>query len=158
MEEIKDEELIRQGIVPPSFYRVSVKALVVSEGKVLLIEDVSEGKPTWELPGGGMDFGETPHETIKREVDEECGLEVLKIAKYPTYIIPVLKQNSRGLKEFYSLLVCYRAEFSSLDIRPSEECQRVQFFSKEDMDSIALSVHSSEFIKYFDPKDFEEAS
>ncbi len=28
----------------------------------------------WTLPGGGMDFGETPHETLVREFHEETGL------------------------------------------------------------------------------------
>jgi 8-oxo-dGTP diphosphatase len=126
----------------------------VRDGKILLVEDFLDGKPTWELPGGGLEFGEIPHEAIRREVQEECGIEVVRIEEKPTYIIPVHRVNRRGLKEFYTLLICYRAEFASLNIRPSEECQRAQFFSKEDMEGIDLSVHSREFIKHFNPNDF----
>jgi len=32
--------------------------------------------PLWWLPGGGIDFGETPEETLIREFEEETGLSV----------------------------------------------------------------------------------
>lgn len=32
--------------------------------------------PLWWLPGGGIDFGETPEETLIREFHEETGLSV----------------------------------------------------------------------------------
>lgn len=30
----------------------------------------------WELPGGGMNYGETPQGALMREMKEECGLEI----------------------------------------------------------------------------------
>lgn len=35
----------------------------------------------WEMPGGGLDYGESPKEGIEREVFEETGLKVLVL--YP---------------------------------------------------------------------------
>ena len=32
--------------------------------------------PLWWLPGGGIDFGESPEETLTREFKEETGLDV----------------------------------------------------------------------------------
>lgn len=34
------------------------------------------GVPRWTLPGGGMNHGEDPYDTVVREVDEETGLTV----------------------------------------------------------------------------------
>ena len=61
----------KSNFFPDSFHRVTVKALVVKNGKVLLIKESPELSGKWELPGGGLDFGEEIHEGLKREVEEE---------------------------------------------------------------------------------------
>ena len=46
-------------------------------GRILLTRFVAEGNPrsgAWTMPGGGMDWGEQPHETAARELHEETGL------------------------------------------------------------------------------------
>lgn len=49
-----------------------------SHGQILIIKrakkDTFPGR--WELPGGGIDSGERPEESIEREVFEETGLSV----------------------------------------------------------------------------------
>jgi len=49
------------------------------DGRILLTRFVSEGNPRsgwWTMPGGGMEWGEQPHETAARELREETGLTV----------------------------------------------------------------------------------
>src|SRR6266567_7113461 len=55
-------------------FRVGVFALIFDEGHVLLAHrrDID----WWNLPGGGMEVGETIDEAVCREVREETGLEV----------------------------------------------------------------------------------
>lgn len=48
--------------------------LVHRPGEVLLCRH--EGVDLWVLPGGGVDQGETFHETARRELREEAGVEV----------------------------------------------------------------------------------
>lgn len=53
---------------------VSVKGLVIEDGKVWLRKNERD---EWELPGGKLDEGEQPEETVLREMREELGFEVL---------------------------------------------------------------------------------
>lgn len=54
----------------------------------------------WELPGGGIDYGESPQKSLKREIQEECGLTI--DVSYPlgihTYIMPVNDKESQRIE------------------------------------------------------------
>jgi len=55
-------------------FRVAVSALLFDGQRVLLV--LRRDIDWWNLPGGGMELGETVEEAVKREVREETGLEV----------------------------------------------------------------------------------
>ncbi len=60
-------------------FRIAVRGLIEKDGRFLLLK---RSKPArgemgyWELPGGGLDFGESPEAALLREIDEETGLHV----------------------------------------------------------------------------------
>lgn len=56
--------------------RVGAAALITDEeGRILLIRQ-TYGRKNWELPGGGIEPGESPMDGAVREVQEETGLAV----------------------------------------------------------------------------------
>lgn len=61
---------------PAKVHRVSVKAMVVHEGRLLLIKKADESGVYYIFPGGGQEHGEALTETLIREVREETGLAV----------------------------------------------------------------------------------
>lgn len=58
--------------------RVAVYGLLLVEHRVLLARasSLSAQPGRWFLPGGGLDFGETPETCVVREFQEEAGLDV----------------------------------------------------------------------------------
>lgn len=54
-------------------YRVSMKAVIKNaKGEVLVVKETD--RAWWDLPGGGMDHGETIKACLARELHEEVGL------------------------------------------------------------------------------------
>lgn len=54
-------------------FRVSLKCVIRNDaGEVLAVKEI--GRDFWDLPGGGMDHGESIQAAITRELHEEIGL------------------------------------------------------------------------------------
>lgn len=68
-----------------SVTRIAAYALCVEDGRILLCRIAPgywSGVGQWTLPGGGLDFGESPRDGALRELAEETGLvgEIVEIA------------------------------------------------------------------------------
>lgn len=55
---------------------VSAKAIIQYQGKILLIRETAHHGDVWDLPGGKIEYGELPEQTVVREVREELGLSI----------------------------------------------------------------------------------
>ena len=142
---------------PDCFYRVTIKGLCVRNGKLLLSkESESLSGQKWELPGGGLDFGEDITTAFKREIEEEMGLKVTKMSKAPIYTWTWKYEDRRGMDWYYSCVLAYRVEFEDLNITPSEECEAVEFFSLDEMRTLDLGGQVTPLPDIFNPADFAE--
>ncbi len=56
--------------------RNAVRALIMREGKILLLRKAGERGERFALPGGAQDLGETLEQALNRECLEEIGTEV----------------------------------------------------------------------------------
>ena len=148
---------------PDAFYRVTVKGLCVRDGKVLLVHDytgrsATDPSPEWELPGGGLDFGEDFQQALRREVQEEMGLEVAWIDPKPMYVWTTKHETGRGMEWYWVCTVIYRFDVERLEsFTPTEECREIRFFSKEDLEKniVDLAAQIVPLAKRFNPADFE---
>jgi ADP-ribose pyrophosphatase YjhB (NUDIX family) len=104
---------------PFQMQRVAAYALAVREGatgpEVLLTRNSARGPHPgdWTLPGGGIDHGEEPRDTVVREVREETGLDCT-----PGDILEVTSTHFEGTapsgrrEDFHALQIVFAAEVS----------------------------------------------
>ena len=71
-----------------SYYHISVKGFVLHNDKYLFVKKANNGSRNegyWELPGGGLNFGELPETALRREIKEETGLNIQVIRPLLTW-------------------------------------------------------------------------
>jgi 8-oxo-dGTP pyrophosphatase MutT (NUDIX family) len=67
-------------------FKVSTKIALFDQSKEHILVIYMDWDNDWGLPGGHIDEGETPLETISRELMEECGLKADEISSKDFFI------------------------------------------------------------------------
>ncbi|MGI5454856.1 NUDIX hydrolase [Streptomyces sp. CA-249302] len=107
--------------------RVAAYAVCVRDDQLLLARGIDEqGEPEWTLPGGGMEHGEDPYDTVLREVDEETGYEVeitglLGVDSlrrtFPYHFRRAFPRVFRRTTDHHALRLVYEARVTGGDLR-----------------------------------------
>lgn len=137
---------MKKYVIPNAFYRVSIKGLILDKtGKKFLV--IQEDNKWWELPGGGLDWGESPAECLKREIKEEMGLTVTKVNPDLAYYIIF---NNK--KKTWIINLVFEAKVKNLEFTPTQECQKIKFISPKEINSMNVFNNVKQFAKLFDSK------
>lgn len=81
----------------------------------------------WQLPGGGMEFGETPKQTVIREMNEELGIKITKATLIPN-LVTKLKDNWQGI------LISFVCEYDKKQkIKLNNEASRFGWFTVDEI-------------------------
>ena len=89
-------------------WRPSANAIVLDSEKVLLVRVKQHG--LWELPGGGIEIGESVADGLAREVFEETGYRVRVAALTPLYMEDNLFYAPDIDEYFHALPMVFRAD------------------------------------------------
>jgi ADP-ribose pyrophosphatase YjhB (NUDIX family) len=107
--------------------KVDVRAVVFRDGKLLLVQERSDG--CWTMPGGWADVGEAPSIAAKREVLEESGFEVQVDS-----LAAILDANhvpGAPMELFHAYKLLFMCSILRGEARTSYETPAVDFFSPD---------------------------
>ncbi len=109
-------------------YRVALRALIRNEkGDILIVKEKSHD--WWDLPGGGLDYGESIENGLKRELEEEIGLS--GDFKYKVIALEEPSWNERlgamQLNVIFEVIPC------TMDFSPGTDGVEVAFMPLEEI-------------------------
>lgn len=110
-------------------FRIGVSALILQDGKVLLA--MRRDIDWWNLPGGGMEIGETVEEAVLREVREETGLEV--------EIVRLVGLYSKPQKQ--EVVITFLCRQVGGELMATEESRECRYFSPTSLPANTLPKH-----------------
>jgi ADP-ribose pyrophosphatase YjhB (NUDIX family) len=133
--EIKQTFILQSGYATP---RVDVRGAVFQEGKILLVRERSDNG--WTMPGGWADVGDSPSESVEREVWEESGFKVKA-----RNVIGVYDANRlHPLDIFHAYKIVFLCNIVSGSARTSNETSQVAFFEPDALPAV-LSGERTKF-------------
>jgi len=134
--------------LPNCFYCVSIKGLILNEkrDKFLIGRD---GAGFWDLPGGGLEWGETPQNDLSREIEEEMNLMVTKTASSPCYFLTGKQTVNPNI---HIANIIYECQVAHFNFTPTNECLEIQFVDSKDLIDLEVSDGVMKLVQIFDPQ------
>jgi 8-oxo-dGTP pyrophosphatase MutT (NUDIX family) len=96
---------------------------------------------SWELPGGGSEFGELPEDALKREIIEECGIHI-EVIKPLTTGVYYMSSNEIEVQRIEIVYLCSWTE-KGQSITLSHEHDEYQWVKISQVDNLELSSFMS---------------
>lgn len=97
---------------------VRVYALCIKDNKILALHEEYAGDFLLKLPGGGLEFGESTIDCLKREFQEELNVEILIIDHFYTqddFLVSRFKDNEQLLTVYYLVEILNEEDLLILD-------------------------------------------
>lgn len=101
-----------------------VAAIIIQDGKLLLVS--ANQRPFFWTPGGKIETNESPAEALRRELNEELGVQLTRSVPYFDYLST---QEEDGTQR---RVYCFTVEYLGT-ITPSQEIDRVVWASSKDL-------------------------
>ena len=127
----------------------SVRAygILVHEDQVLLVRSSSLqiNPPLWWLPGGGIDFAESPEDTLLREFREETGLAIKDPVLHD--VASDVRRRPNG-DRIHTVRVLYTVSLDGGQLRDEAQgtTNQAQWFTLRELDTVNVAQYASRAI------------
>jgi len=120
---------------------VGCGALILNKkGKILLLKrgkNVQNESGTWSLPGGTVEFGESRHDAVIREIKEElgCTIKPLETLTVVDHFVPQERQHW-----ITTIFTCIITDGIPQNVEP-EKCDAAEWMGVEEIEKVPLANH-----------------
>ena len=118
-------QIILSRIIRPLFQVFAAGVIFNQDNKILLVKSTYQRFHPWGLPGGSLDYGESPEDAVKREVWEETGL-IVEINRF--LLVKTWSPDRVGMY--------YLCEITGGEIHPTDEVSEADYFSLDDLPDV----------------------
>lgn len=130
----------------PEYPIASVGVVIVKDGKVLLAQrgkDPARGR--WTIPGGAIEVGETLHEAAKREIMEECNIEVAIGRLYKSY--DSIVRDGAGRIRFHYVILDVMGTHVAGEVRAGGDVTDVRWIGAGDLGTLDVLPTVAELVR-----------
>lgn len=130
----------------PQYPRVGVGAIVVKDGKVLMVKRAAPpNKNLWAIPGGMLELGETLQEGAEREIFEETSIRIR--AGKPIFTFDLVERDKDGKVYFHFLIVDLEAEYVAGEIKAASDALDVRWATPDECQTLPTTSNTIRMLK-----------
>jgi ADP-ribose pyrophosphatase YjhB (NUDIX family) len=125
-----------------------VRAVIANEIAAVLLQRRTDNS-LWGLPGGSVEFDETPLEALKREVKEETSLAVIEAKPMGLYCGPRQKFSYPNGDKVQCFAIAFIVrEWDGIPRADGKEGSALRFFPLSDLPAALVPVHKQTLEDY----------
>jgi ADP-ribose pyrophosphatase len=125
----------------PVIPRVGVGAIIVKEGKVLLVKrGIEPSKGLWAIPGGTLKLGETLQECAAREILEETGIKI-KVGEC-IYVFDFIERDNKRKIKFHFVIVDFAADYVSGEPQGADDALEARWLSRLELSDLPVAENT----------------
>ncbi|MEJ0073345.1 MAG: NUDIX hydrolase [Candidatus Saccharibacteria bacterium] len=120
-----------------SLYRVAVRGIIIHSEKILLIQEQAGPDETWwGMPGGGIPYGESPRDVLRRMVAEQLDLPLRDVHCGVAITWTIFGTILNGIPR---ATLCYRVNVPRNDVGKGAQILARDWFTYEEVRALRIS-------------------